>query len=169
LDAGRAVERYERFFREAEPMLRRVAFVYTANSEQAHDLAQETLIRAWQHWSKVANHPHPDAWCRTVLRNLATSGFRRTRLERAHAATRVEPVPEPSADSLGVFAAVRRLPRNQQHAVVLHDVLGYTTGEIAVELEVPAGTVRSWLSRAHQRLAVELGEGRPDVVRRPST
>jgi RNA polymerase sigma-70 factor (ECF subfamily) len=155
LDAGRAVERYERFFREAEPMLRRVAFVYTGNSEQ--------------HWSKVANHPHPDAWCRTVLRNLATSGFRRTRLERAHAATRVEPVPEPSADSLGVFAAVRRLPRNQQHAVVLHDVLGYTTGEIAVELEVPAGTVRSWLSRAHQRLAVELGEGRPDVVRRPST
>ena len=74
MDAGRAVERYERFFREAEPMLRRVAFVYTGNSEQAHDLAQETLIRAWQHWSKVANHPHPDAWWRTVLSNLQRVG-----------------------------------------------------------------------------------------------
>ncbi|MGP0005165.1 MAG: sigma factor, partial [Acidimicrobiales bacterium] len=45
MGSDEGVEGYEQFFRAVEPMLRRVALLYTGDSEQAHDLAQETLVR----------------------------------------------------------------------------------------------------------------------------
>ena len=128
------VEGYEKFFREVEPTLRRVAFLHTGNTDQACDLAQETLVRAWQHWPKVSRHPHPDAWCCTVLHNLARSRWRRAALERSRSTDKSGQTSGPSADHLDIVAALRRLPANQQQAIILHDVVGYTADEIAVEL-----------------------------------
>jgi RNA polymerase sigma-70 factor (ECF subfamily) len=42
---------------------------------------------------------------------------------------------------------------------VLHDGLGLTVAEVASELRVPEGTVRSWLSRARVAIAPSLGAG----------
>jgi RNA polymerase sigma-70 factor (ECF subfamily) len=158
---------FERFFRSAEPMLRRVAGLWTTDQHLAHDLVQETLVRAWERWPKVSAHPRPEAWCCTVLRNLATSRWRRARLERRHEAPAQATGPaagEADAARLDVMAALRRLPPRQAEALVLHDVLGFTGDEIAAELRVPAGTVRSWLARARKAMAVELGEPHPPVV-----
>ncbi len=40
---------------------------------------------------------------------------------------------------------------------MLHDVVGLSVNEVASDLEVPEGTVRSWLSRGRTALATELG------------
>lgn len=151
---------FERFFHEMEPQLRRLAVLYTGDVDQAHDLAQEALVRAWEYWEKVSRHPHPDAWCRTVLHNLAVSRLRRRRLERL-AARRTDRVPEPSTEHIDVSAALRRLPANQRRAVLLHYVLGFSTEEISQEVGAPAGTVRSWLSRARQTMAAALADDGP--------
>ena len=162
MDPGRDVDGYEEFFRAVEPTLRRVAFLYSGNAEQAHDLAQDTLVRAWQHWPKVSHHPHPEAWCCTVLRNLATSRWRRTTLERSYTREPAGQASGPSADHLDVVAALRRLPANQQRAIILHDVMGFTAEELSDELGTSAGTVRVWLSRARQTLANELADRLPE-------
>lgn len=148
---------YEQFFRSVEPELRRAAYLLTGDIGQAHDLAQETLVRAWEHWPQVSRHPHPDAWCRTVLRNLATSRWRRTQLERSQMQLVGRGESGVSEGHLDVVAALRRLPIKQGQALVLHDVLGFTTQEVADELGTPAGTVRAWLTRGRQTLARELG------------
>jgi RNA polymerase sigma-70 factor (ECF subfamily) len=44
----------------------------------------------------------------------------------------------------------------QRHAIVLHDAVGVPVSEIALELDVPEGTVRSWLTRGRRLLAIEL-------------
>ncbi|HLN07302.1 MAG TPA: SigE family RNA polymerase sigma factor [Acidimicrobiales bacterium] len=158
-------EGFEEFFRAVEPTLRRAAFLYTGNPEQAHDLVQETLVRAWQHWPRVSRHPHPDAWCRTVLRNLATSRWRRTRLEQSRRTDRTGTSRGPSADHLDVVAALRRLPASQLQAIILHDVMGYTAEEVAEELRTSPGTVRSWLSRARQTLSHDLADRLPEKAK----
>ena len=58
---------------------------------------------------------------------------------------------------LDVVDALRRLPSDQQRALVLHDVIGLSVAEVARELRVPEGTVRSWLSRGRAALAADLG------------
>jgi RNA polymerase sigma-70 factor (ECF subfamily) len=49
------------------------------------------------------------------------------------------------------------LPRQQREALVLHDGIGLSAAEVAIELGVPEGTVRSWLSRSRAMLAPILG------------
>jgi RNA polymerase sigma-70 factor (ECF subfamily) len=156
------VASYEAFFRRVEPALRRAAHLYTGDVEQAHDLVQEALVRAWERWPRLARHPHPDAWCLKVMRNLATSRWRRVRLEEKHrSATRTAAADAPGAGHLDIAAALKRLPADQVQALVLHDVLGHTADEVAQEMGTVPGTVRSWLSRGRRALAAELGLDRP--------
>jgi RNA polymerase sigma-70 factor (ECF subfamily) len=55
-----------------------------------------------------------------------------------------------------VIVALRRLDPREREAVVLHHLIGYSAEEIAAGLSVPAGTVKSWLSRGRARLEREL-------------
>jgi DNA-directed RNA polymerase specialized sigma24 family protein len=63
----------------------------------------------------------------------------------------------PEVGHLDVVEALHRLSQNQQRALVLHDVVGLSVVEIAAELNAPAGTIRSWLSRGRLALAADLG------------
>jgi RNA polymerase sigma-70 factor (ECF subfamily) len=52
---------------------------------------------------------------------------------------------------------------DQRRAVVLHDIAGLSVAEVALDMGVPEGTVRSWLSRARARIAQAL-----EIVELPS-
>jgi RNA polymerase sigma-70 factor, ECF subfamily len=52
--------------------------------------------------------------------------------------------------------ALDTLPPPQRTAIVLHDAGDLSVAAVALELEVPEGTVRSWLSRGRKALAAEL-------------
>jgi RNA polymerase sigma-70 factor (ECF subfamily) len=58
------------------------------------------------------------------------------------------------------------LPVPQRHAIVLHDAMGVPVADVALELDVPEGTVRSWLTRGRRLLAIELrtSDEREDVI-----
>ena len=57
-----------------------------------------------------------------------------------------------------LLAALGELPEPQREVVLLHDLEGWTHEEIAVRLELPAGTVRSHLHHARRRLRRSLSE-----------
>jgi len=86
-------------------------------------------------------------------RNLERSGRRyRALLDRA-------PVASASAmdrDDSEVMGALRRLPEREQAVVVLAVLEGYSEREVAQVLGIPAGTVKSRLSRAKAKLRGEL-------------
>jgi endonuclease/exonuclease/phosphatase family metal-dependent hydrolase len=76
------------------------------------------------------------------------------------------PSVELSADLLDLYNALRGLPVGQRQAVVLHHLVGLPVEEIASQLNVPVGTVKSRLSRGRAALArnylwadVDLGAG----------
>jgi RNA polymerase sigma-70 factor, ECF subfamily len=148
---------FDRFFRQHSPRLLGQAYVLTGESSGAQDLVQESFLRAWQHWEEVRGMEHPEAWVRRVLYNLAVSGWRRgKRLVPLGEADRAVAGPHPDAVALAI--ALRTLPRRQAQAIVLHDAAGLNAAEVAVELGVPEGTVRSWLSRGRALLASRIVE-----------
>ena len=55
-------------------------------------------------------------------------------------------------------AALRALPENQMMAIVLHDGAGMSVHEVALDMQVPEGTVKSWLSRGRADAAARLGQ-----------
>ena len=148
---------YDEFFTHMRPPLVGLGFTLTGDLQVASDLAQEALLRSWVHWEKISSYQDPDAWARRVLRNLAANHARH--LRRAPRLQPAENVPELEPDRVAVLRALGQLPKSQREALVLHDGLGLTVAEVASELRVPEGTVRSWLSRARVTIAPSLGAG----------
>jgi RNA polymerase sigma-70 factor (ECF subfamily) len=126
---------------------------------EAQDVVQEAYARAWQRWSTVGDYDNPEAWVRMVAWRLAANrwrGVRRWLTARSRLGD-PPPTPGPTPDRVAVVAALRRLPEAQRRVVVLHYLYGQPVAEIASDLDMPAGTVKAYLSRARTRLAALLG------------
>jgi RNA polymerase sigma-70 factor (ECF subfamily) len=148
-------DEFDAFFRAERDRLVAQAFLLVGESHAAQDLAQRTFERAWGHWNKIRRYEQPGAWARRVLFNMALN-------ERRHWG-REQPLGDKEPDAaeapeehLELVSALRLLPPDQRRAIVMHDALGFSVAEVAGELGVPEGTVKSWLSRGRSRLAQEL-------------
>jgi RNA polymerase sigma-70 factor, ECF subfamily len=140
-------------------------FLVTGSLPEAEDVVQEALTRAAGRWALLRDYEVPEIWVRRVAMNLATDGFRRARRRLLLAARLVpDPHPPPPVEGVVVAEALRGLPLGQRKAVVLHYLLDLPVDQVATELGVPVGTVKSRLARARAALATRLeSEGvRPD-------
>jgi len=67
-------------------------------------------------------------------------------------ATSAPPNQEAAVALQELYARLRRLPERDQEVLRMMGIAGYTTEEAAARLHLPAGTVKSRLSRARRRL-----------------
>lgn len=151
IDAGS----FDAYFRASQRQLLAMAYVLTGSQATAQDLTQEALLRTWSRWPKVSKYDNPQAWTRRVLYNLAVSKRRGDEI-RKRTVEPPRPLPPPDAVHLELAAALRSLPREQMKVLVLHDGAAMSVHEIATEMQVPEGTVKSWLSRGRAAAAISL-------------
>jgi RNA polymerase sigma-70 factor, ECF subfamily len=140
-------------------------FAVTGDLAEAENLLQEAYARAFARWAQVRAYDFPEAWVRWVALNLAAMAARRLR-RRAVALLRLgppPPVPELSPELLDLHEALRALPLGQRQVIVLHHLAGLPVEEVARELRVPTGTVKSRLTRGRRALAHVLDTDRPEV------
>ena len=131
-----------------------------ADREDALDATQEALIAIAKGIARFDGRSSFTTWLYRVATNAALDEARRvSRRPRP-----VEHLPEGHADRAGavdarldVDAALRTLPEEFRVAVVLRDLCDLDYAEIAAVLEIPAGTVRSRISRGRALLAGVLG------------
>jgi RNA polymerase sigma-70 factor (ECF subfamily) len=134
--------------------------------QQAEDLVQETLLRAWRY--PEALDPERGAvrsWLFTTARNLAIDAWRRRSVRVGEVMTDVLPEPPPDTDEADraveawtVAEALGRL--SQQHRDVLVECFyrGHSVAEAAARLGVPPGTVKSRTHYALRSLRMALNE-----------
>jgi RNA polymerase sigma-70 factor (ECF subfamily) len=133
-----------------------ISYVYglTGQRDDAEELAQEAFCRVWEKLPTLRDRDRLVSWLYRIAHNLAVSASRRPRL----AALSSEPHHPPPRDdpSADVHRAVATLPEPHRVVVSLRHFAGLSHEEIAHTLDVPAGTVRSRLSRAYERLRPQL-------------
>ncbi len=138
-----------------------VALSVLGDEELAQDASQETWIRAFRSLHAFRGDSSFSTWIYRIAVNcsirLRQRNARRTQRREPLSAV-VAPVAAPSSPLLRVrlHRAVMRLPAGMRAILLLHDVEGYTHQEIARRLRISAGTSKSQLSRARQRLRGEL-------------
>lgn len=147
------------------PRLRRYARVLRRSREDADDLVQDTLERAWSRaglWQGVSDMR---SWLFSIMHNLHVDGLRRGRLDMVDLDDEPPelPVAAPQSDRLvmrDLGAALESLPPEQREVVLLVALEGMAYAEVAQTLDIPIGTVMSRLSRGRERLRAHLdGEG----------
>jgi RNA polymerase sigma-70 factor (sigma-E family) len=136
--------------RQLQPAVFGALALYCGDTGLAEELTQETLLRVWVHWQSVSKMDRPDRWALRVGFNLAKSGWRRRRVERAVAAIRV---PERAAagdptEAIVVRAAVAALPTRQRAAIVLRYFSDLSVADTAAVLGCAEGTVKALTHQA---------------------
>lgn len=132
-------------------------FGVTGSMDEAEDLVQEAFVRAAAAGRRFARVENPEAWLRTTAINQHRSRWRKRRNDR-RARDRMAPPRDPEAleSHLEIITALRALPEAQRQVIALFYLADLPVETIADELGVPAGTVKSRLSRGREALASHL-------------
>jgi RNA polymerase sigma-70 factor, ECF subfamily len=137
-----------------------VVYRLCGDADLAEDAAQTAFIRAWQHLAGYQPRSPFRNWLYRIAVNAALDVLRREK-----AVTSIDDLPlavpgdglearqETRERREAVRQAVLALPEGSRTVLVLREYEGLTYQEIAVVLDIPAGTVMSRLSYARQRLA----------------
>jgi RNA polymerase sigma-70 factor (ECF subfamily) len=149
---------FERFVRQYERQILNYLWRMTGDEELAYDLTQETFLRAWQHFAKVAGYEQPRAWLFRVATNLALTQIER-RKSGPGAATALDDTMGPMMSDPGrrlveseiVRQVLLRLSPKRRAALVLREVYGLSCAEIAATLEMTLDAVKVALSRAREQ------------------
>jgi RNA polymerase sigma-70 factor (ECF subfamily) len=147
---------------EAAPALRAFAITIVGRIDRADDLVQETMLKAWAAHASFQAGSNMKAWLFTILRNTATTQFRRSKREVEDAdeklalgmATAPEQPGHLALDEMR--AALAELPDDQREAVLLVGAAGFSYEEAADICSTAVGTIKSRVSRARVALAQKL-------------
>ena len=138
-------------------LVRRLTLVLRDDAE-AQDVAQAAFARALEH-RRGFKGGDARAWLYTIGLRLAFNELRRRRRTAPADPARIEPSWAMTSDP-DLWIALGDLDPRHRAALLLSTLEGYTHDEIGRILDVPAGTVSSWLSRTKDRLRVLLGDNR---------
>jgi RNA polymerase sigma-70 factor (ECF subfamily) len=172
--SGTSADRRKRFEDEALPhldSLYTMAIRLARNPDDANDLLQETVLRAYRFFHQFESGTNCRAWMLTILFNNFRNGYRKSSREQP-AASAEEFERKLEGESLRVDAggsnpetilsgrgmegevetALAGLPAEFREALLLVDVQELSYLEVSGVLNVPIGTVKSRVSRGRAML-----------------
>jgi len=135
----------------------RTAYRLLGRIEDAQDATQEVFLRLLRHLDRV-DGADPKAWLYRVTVNVCNDHFRR-RMLVLEPLDRADPTPGPEhalemEDRKRLLTeGLTKLPERERTAVVLRDIEGLSTPEVAEILGVEEVTVRTQICKARMRLA----------------
>lgn len=168
----------ERAFRnlmsDHEDALYALARRYLGSHHDADDVLQDAFVKIFQNLDGLSSPEAFYSWCRRIVVNTALDHIRRRRrcveieedgLAAASVSSpRVFAPPDRRVEEREFIAclerALRSLPPRQREVVVLHDVEGLSTEEVAVRCDCPPATVRSNLFYGREKLRSALARFR---------
>jgi RNA polymerase sigma-70 factor (ECF subfamily) len=180
-DESRAIERSQRGDANAfgslveryQEAAFRTAYLVTHDAAAAEDVAQEAFVRAYRELHRFHKGDPFRPWLLRIVHNLALNEVR-SRKRRSAVAERVAvaaPAAEPPADAglagrdeaAAVLRAIGELDADDRQILHLRWFLELPEAEIAVAIGRPAGTVKSRLHRAGQRLRAVIEQKYPEL------
>jgi RNA polymerase sigma-70 factor (ECF subfamily) len=153
---------FEEFFEAERDRLLRLMCVVTGSYQEAEDITQDAFLKVWERWEQVGAMESPDGYLYRTAFNLF-----KNRSRRAAVATRRAVGLAPARDAFSaaddrhvVRQALAGLPPRKRAAMMLTDVLGYSSDEAGSLLGVKGSTVRAltFQGRSALRDAKELSD-----------
>jgi RNA polymerase sigma-70 factor, ECF subfamily len=155
--------RFQALCQSLRPDLLRFAFWLSRDRALAEDVVQETLLRAWKAQDSLLEEQAAKPWFLTIIRREYARTFERKRfvlVDVEELIAKEEPMlaAADEQEMMEMRAAIFRLPDEYREPLVLQVLMGYSTAEIAAELELSNAAVLTRLFRARKQLRALCGE-----------
>jgi RNA polymerase sigma factor (sigma-70 family) len=155
--------RFDEFFEDEHERLFKALYFVTGNRQDAEELMQDAFLRLWERWDKIGRISDPTAY----LFRVGLNGFRMRRRRASMTVQKLVPVTQ-ERDLFAeaeMRADVQRLllglTVRQRAALLLVDLLGYSSEQAARILRVRPSTVRALATKG--RRALRATEGARDA------
>lgn len=139
------------------------AMKLTLNKDEAHDLVQDTTLKALRSEEKFVENTNFKGWMLTIMRNIFINNYRKAVREKTsvdmsadlyqltNTADYSTSTPEGAHTCNEISAIIARFPEDYRNAFNLH-VAGYKYEEIAEKLGMPLGTVKARIFTTRKKL-----------------
>jgi RNA polymerase sigma-70 factor (ECF subfamily) len=156
--------RFQALCQSLRPDLLRFAFWLSRDRSLAEDVVQESMLRAWKAQDSLLDEAAVKPWLLTIIRREYARTFERKRLSIVNVdelIAKEEPLlaAAEEQDISDVRVAMMKLPDEYREPLVLQVLMGYSTAEIARELDLSGPAVLTRLCRARRQLRAACGEG----------
>ncbi|GAB4346553.1 MAG: sigma-70 family RNA polymerase sigma factor [Gammaproteobacteria bacterium] len=160
--------RYENLVRQYSDDVFRYAYWLCRDRHMAEELSQEAFLRAWRSIDSLKDDGAAKSWLFTIVRRENARQYERKRVDTVEDVdfNRVEGSREydTSTEAFVLRRALERLPLEYREPLVLQVIGGYTSAEIAEQLNLNLSAVTSRLFRARKRLRAMLeGDATPQT------
>jgi RNA polymerase sigma-70 factor (ECF subfamily) len=152
------------------PNMRAFARSLTRSADQADDLVQEAVVKAWKSWRQFAPDSNFKAWMFTILRNAYLSELRKRKYEvqdadgEMSAQLGVKAEQPGHMDLLDFQNAFANLLPEHKEALILIGAEGFSYEEAALMCGCAVGTMKSRVNRARTKLAQLMGLDSPSEI-----
>lgn len=136
--------------RALERKLYKTAICILKNDMDACDAVQNALLKAWENLNKLKNEEFFDTWLTRILINECKMLIRTVSKYREDELTDAVPAPEGAENE--IESALNAIEEKYRVPLVLYHINGYSVEETACILNVPAGTIKTRLSRGRTKL-----------------
>ncbi|MEO8625779.1 MAG: RNA polymerase sigma factor [Candidatus Limnocylindrales bacterium] len=144
---------FDELARERIDWMYRAAIGILGNSADARDATQDALVSAWRSLKSLRDPDHFEPWLRRITINAARMVARKRRVREIHMTPDFEPEAQAGSSAASLFdRAFEQLPVEQRALLLEHHLDGRSVADLAVELSIPEGTVKSRLHTARQAL-----------------
>jgi len=152
------------------PRVFRLAFRLTGDADLAREFTQDTFVRAFGQLSRFRGDAALSTWLHRITVTVVANAMRKVKRfrERETDLEAAEPLHMEGSTSDPILrhrlhTAIDALPEIYRTTLIMHDVEGYTHGEIAQVLAVAEGTCKSRLSQARAQLREALADLAPEL------
>ena len=163
---------YDQLVHQFQERIYGLCYHMTSHHEDAHDLAQDTFVKAWQALKSFKGDSSFYTWIYRIAVNTCLNHLKLRRNRTPHLSLNdLDVQPENDPDLVALVSdktprreanlaelqrrlneAILKLSEDHRSVVTLHDIQGLPHDQIAKILGVNPGTVRSRLFYAHQQL-----------------
>ena len=143
-----------------------LTYSIVSNDAFAEDVVQDVLLRAWRGLPAYRGEASVSTWIYSITRNTCLTALRRVgrknSLSIEEPAVRMEteslPSPQQSALLWDLPTLLTSLPDKQRQVFVLFYVEDKSYAEVALLLDLPVGTIKTYLHRGRKTIASLLQE-----------
>lgn len=152
------VEAFSELVRRHERVVYNLAFRFMRDGSSAEDMAQEAFLKAFRMLKGFRGDCEFSTWmyrvtcsvCLTELSRRKKRGEVELHVDTVTAS--IEPEHEASDFASIIRGCVQKLPEHYERIITLYYLRELSYEEIAAKLDIPMGTLKTWMHRARKRL-----------------